>query len=222
MDKKKIVHLVGSWQFPQEVPTCVNLISRANRIQLVTGPIDRLQGYWIEALGIKERGLIMVAKNRQRTTSHHGIKALARVRSVSNNIPQAPNVLDTLLTDIFQNGSQRFQVAMNVANQRELHAILPCLFDHTKNSTPYRISRTPSAAPTPHRQQPVSAYKLVSISARRQSHPVYQPGAAGFNVGSRRIAGSHQQRAGHCVIRCHPMTTNGMPSMKGLRLLTYY
>ncbi len=48
-------------QFAKVVPASIDLERRSTVIQLIASPIDCLQRHGVEAIGIKEGGLVMVA-----------------------------------------------------------------------------------------------------------------------------------------------------------------
>ena len=67
---------------------------------MIPSPIDCLLGHWIEAVGIKHRSLIVVAKNRDLATIDNRIETFTGVGSIPNDIAKAKHILDVLLPDV--------------------------------------------------------------------------------------------------------------------------
>ena len=53
------------------------------------------------------------------------VQTFARIGAVTDHIAQAIHVGDALLSDIVQHDAQRFQIAVDVANQRTFHRVEP-------------------------------------------------------------------------------------------------
>jgi hypothetical protein len=46
----------------------------------------------------------------------HKVEALARVWTVADDVAEAENLFDALTARVFQDGLERFQIAVNIAN----------------------------------------------------------------------------------------------------------
>jgi hypothetical protein len=75
-----------------------------------------LLGHWIEAVGIKHRSLIVIAKNRDLATIDNRIETFTRVGSIPNDIAKAKHILDILLPDVIQHSTQCLDIPVNVAD----------------------------------------------------------------------------------------------------------
>src|SRR5439155_18081883 len=91
-------------------------------LELLAGPIDGPQGDGVEAVGIEERGLIVVAEDRHLALDDDLVEALARIGAVADNIAEAVHFANALRADVVENDAERFQIGMDVANQGTLHA----------------------------------------------------------------------------------------------------
>jgi len=58
----------------------------------------------------------MIAQQAHHTVVDHRIQAFTRVRTVADNVTQAVNLLDGLLTDMRKNGLKSLVIAVNVAD----------------------------------------------------------------------------------------------------------
>lgn len=124
VDEFIVAVLDEPWQFPEEVPPGVDLGGAAfATIQLVASPVDRAEGHGVEPVGVKQSRLVVVAQDGVFAPPHHQIQTLARIGSVPNDIAQAYDFLDTDRVDVLQNRLQRFEVPVDVADQRSLHKI---------------------------------------------------------------------------------------------------
>ena len=63
----------------------------------------------------------MVTENRQRTATDHQVQALARVRAVADDVPEADDTIDALLLNVSQYGGECFEVAVDVTDQGLSH-----------------------------------------------------------------------------------------------------
>ena len=102
--------------------TFVDIGWRARAIvQLIAGPIDRLQGHGVESIGVEQGRLIVVPKDGRLAMFDHQIKAFAWVWAIANDVTQAVNFIDRDVVDVRQDGLERLEVAVDIANQRSLH-----------------------------------------------------------------------------------------------------
>jgi hypothetical protein len=108
---------VDAGQGAQKVPAAVDGSARAaGLLKLVARLEDGALGASIETFRIEKRALIVVAQQAHARFLDHEIKALAGVGAVADNIAQAEDFLDALSADIVEHGLERFQVAVNIAD----------------------------------------------------------------------------------------------------------
>ena len=120
VDEQKRRLLVRSRQVAEELPTPLVVRPVGRVLELAAGPEDGALRPGIESLGIKQRSLIMVAENAK-LAPHNQIDALARIRTVADDVAEAEDFVDPLTADIAEHGLKAFEVAMNVADQGTLH-----------------------------------------------------------------------------------------------------
>ncbi len=103
-------------QFTQEVPA--SFCFGANALfQHGSCPKDRSFRARVESFRIEQCRLVMVAQQTH-VQIHHEVNALGRIRTVSDNVAQTVDLSHTFPANISQDGCQRFEVAVNIANQR--------------------------------------------------------------------------------------------------------
>ena len=122
MDEQPRIVAMYAWQCAQKVPTSIDLIAAAvGALELVAGPKDGSLGAAVESFGIKHRALIVVAQKADLGFVDHQVETLARVRTVANDIAQAINLVYLLVSNMRKHRLKRFEVAMNVADDRAFH-----------------------------------------------------------------------------------------------------
>ena len=121
--EQKAVLAAVAGQLAEKVPA-LGVVGRVagGAFQLVAGPEDGPLGAGVEAFGIEQGPLVVIAQQAD-VALHHQVDALARVRPIADDVPQAVDLGDALLPDIRQHGLERFEIAVDIANQCALHAI---------------------------------------------------------------------------------------------------
>src|SRR5262249_24103714 len=76
----------------------------------------------IETFRIEHGALVVVAQQHD-LAIHDEIDALPGIGAIAHNVSQAVDLLDALLFDVFQDGLQGLQIAMDIADYR-LHAVV--------------------------------------------------------------------------------------------------
>ena len=112
-------------------------------LQLVAGPIDGPQGDRVEAVGIEQRRLVVVAEDRHLALGDHLVQALARIGPVADNVAQAVDLADALRADVVEHDPERFQIGVNVADQGTLHAATSLDFKRTRGNAHGRVLARP-------------------------------------------------------------------------------
>ncbi len=103
-------------QCPQEIPTAITLGVVPRVFQLFAGPKDSPFCTTVKSLWIKQGPLIVITQQADGTAVDHRIQAFTRVWTVANNITQAVNFLNGLLTDMRKNGLKSLVIAMDVTD----------------------------------------------------------------------------------------------------------
>ena len=85
-------------------------------------PADSALGTDVEPVGIEEGPLIMVAEDHQGTAIADQPGALAGIRAVTDDIAEAGDRIDLLLVDVSEHRLKRLEIAVDVADDRPLHA----------------------------------------------------------------------------------------------------
>ena len=67
----------------------------------------------------------MIAENGYLAMLHDLIEALARIRAVPDDVSEAVDFVDRLPASVVQDREQRFEVPVDIANQRSLHWEIP-------------------------------------------------------------------------------------------------
>src|SRR6478735_2079324 len=108
-------------QLAEELPalSIVRWIA-ARTFQLLARPKNRPLSAGVETFRIEQSALVVIAEDAH-LALHHQIDALARVRSVPDDVAQAEDFGDSLGADVGQHGLERFEVAVDVANESSLH-----------------------------------------------------------------------------------------------------
>ena len=103
-------------------------------LELLAGPIDGPQGDRVEAVGIEQRRLVVVAQDGHLGLGDHLVQALARIGPVADNIAQAIDLADALGADVVEHDPERFQIGMDVADQGTLHAATSLDYERSHES----------------------------------------------------------------------------------------
>ena len=105
----------------EELPSLLaGLLALGGRLELAARPEDGLLGGAVEALRV-EHGPLVVVPEDDHLALHHPVDALAGVRPVADHIAEAVDFGDVLLVDIPEDRLQRFEITVDVADDR-LHA----------------------------------------------------------------------------------------------------
>ena len=88
----------------------------ARLLQLVARPKDGPLGARVESFGIEQRPLVVIAQQADAARLDHQIEAFTRVGPVTDNVAQAEDFFDALRADVGEHGLERFQVAVNIAD----------------------------------------------------------------------------------------------------------
>ena len=78
-------------------------------------PEDGAFGAGVEALGIEQRALVVIAEQAG-LARHHEIDALARVWAVTDDVAEAVNLLDSLLFDVREDSLKGLEVGVDIAD----------------------------------------------------------------------------------------------------------
>ena len=84
---------------------------------MISRPEDGSFGPGVETFRIEQCSLVVIPEQAD-AALHDQVDTLARVRSVAHHIAQTENVGDLLLLDIRQHGLERFQISVNIADNR--------------------------------------------------------------------------------------------------------
>ena len=112
MHKQQIRLTTNAWQFAEKFPA---FFGPFTRFKLLPRPKDRSFGPGIEAFGIEQCPLVVVAQD-DNLAIPNSVDALARVRAVANDVAETVNLLNSLRLDIREDRVEGFQVSMNVAD----------------------------------------------------------------------------------------------------------
>src|SRR5207245_947456 len=113
---KKAVFLVDARAFRQEITAGLfSLTFFASGLKLGPRPENGLLGGGIEAGGVEHRSLVMVAQ-KDNLALHHQVNALAGIGPIAYDIAQAIDLGNTVFIDIVQNGSETFQITVDIAD----------------------------------------------------------------------------------------------------------
>ena len=105
-----------SGQLAQKVPPPRVVVGIADgTFQLVARPEDCPLGSCVEALGVEQSALIVIAQQGG-LALHYQIEAFARIGPIADDIAQAVNLADRLTFDVGQHRLETFQVAVYVAD----------------------------------------------------------------------------------------------------------
>ncbi len=141
MDEQKTVFAAIARQFAQEVPPPHPVCMLADgRFELFAGPEDGPFGSGIEALGIEQGSLVVVAQDAD-VAAHDQVDALAGVGAIADDIAQAIDLGDPLLIDVGQNRLESLEVAVDIADDGSLHAGL-VFRNLARSSSLARFSKT--------------------------------------------------------------------------------
>src|SRR5690606_13619393 len=69
--------------------------------------------------------LVVIAQERHLAVFDHQVEAFARVGSVPDDVPQTKDVFDPLAADVGKYGLERFEIAVNVADNGSFHSAPP-------------------------------------------------------------------------------------------------
>ena len=110
-------------QFPQELPAFFILPGRS-LFEHFSRPENRPFRSRIESLRVEQCRLIVVPENTA-LRLHHTIDAFAGIGTVTDDVSQTISLFNPLRLDVSQHRSQRFEVAVNVADQGSQIRISP-------------------------------------------------------------------------------------------------
>src|SRR5262245_36022577 len=123
MDEEVAVLAMAARSLGQELPAFfAGLAALGGRLELGSCPEDGSFRGAVEAFGVEQRSLIVVAQ-QDHLAAHHLVDALARVGAVAHDIPQAIDLGDRVLVDVTQHGLECFEITVDVADDG-LHAWL--------------------------------------------------------------------------------------------------
>jgi hypothetical protein len=102
VDVKELIDLLEFRKSIQKVPASIGHTGAtlSEIIETISRPVDGSQSHWIESLGIPDRGLIVIPKDRKLATPHDDVQAFAGIRAVTHDIAQANNFIDFLRGNI--------------------------------------------------------------------------------------------------------------------------
>ncbi len=116
MHEQKIVLALLQRPLGEELPAGVRRRAVGERlVQLRPRPHGRALGHRIEVHRIEEDGLVVIA-HENKAAAHDLIQTFARVRSVADHVAQAVDRLDRLTGDVRKHRVQRFEVAVDIAD----------------------------------------------------------------------------------------------------------
>ncbi len=122
VDEQQVVLAVHTWKFAKKIPA-FPVSTGVTAFEHLAGPENGPLRPGVEAFGVEQRSLIVIAQQRH-LAIHHTINALARIRTVPDNVAEAIDRIAILLFDVREDGFQPFQVAVNVANDRSFQRLL--------------------------------------------------------------------------------------------------
>ena len=147
VDVKKAVFPVQTVAARSETPNAWPC-PRDRRAELqLGGSKNGALGRGVEPFGVEHGALVMVAEQHD-LALHDQIDAFARVRAIADNVAEAINLADVVRLDVGQDRLQRFQVAMDIADNR-LHARPHAGDRRTGDLQAARRPRSGAAAPCP-------------------------------------------------------------------------
>src|SRR5262249_13384033 len=112
-------------QLAQEPPALGHLLGIAVRhFELLAGPKNGPLGPAGKAFRIIQSALIVIAEDRL-IEAQHAIDALAGIRPVADDIAQAIDAVDALAGDVGQDGFERLEITVNIADNGPFHATYP-------------------------------------------------------------------------------------------------
>lgn len=146
-----------SRQLAQEVPACVDLgLAAVAGIELVTSPVNCPQGHRVESVRIKQSRLIVVAQDRPFAAPHDQVKALARIGSITDDVAQTIDIVDTDGINVGYDSLQGFQVTVDIADQCSLHENSRTLSINSDIPTHLaRVTGHPQGGPDPAPDHPI-------------------------------------------------------------------
>ena len=117
---------VSSRQLAQEVGEGISRVASEPVVplKLCSRPADGPFGANIEAIGIKQGALIMVAQQNHAAAIANDAGTLTWVRAIAHHVTKAEDFFCGLLFDILQHRLEGLEVAVDVANNGPLHALL--------------------------------------------------------------------------------------------------
>src|SRR5262245_2522599 len=104
-----------SQDFPSPIPLRLSRLIFEELARPIAGALRSN----IEITGLEKNRVVMIAAHDDRTTLNDQIQALLGAGAVTDHVTEANHFLDAAPVDVAQNGMQRFQVAVNVGNDRE-------------------------------------------------------------------------------------------------------
>lgn len=126
MDEEIVSLVECPWQCPDKIPASIPLSRSAwTPIKLIARPINCLQGNRIKAIRIDDGGLVMISLNGDLALIHYLVEAFARIGAITDDVPQAENLLEPLFLQVRQHNTERLKIGVNITNQSTLHAMTP-------------------------------------------------------------------------------------------------
>src|SRR5262249_17183157 len=122
VDVEGAVVAEGAGTVGEELPAAfADLPGLRGLLELIAGPHDGPLGRGVESVRVEQGPLVVVAEEDQLAV-HHQVDALAGVRAVADDVPEAVNAfIRVLLGNVVQDGLECFQVAVDIADDG-LHA----------------------------------------------------------------------------------------------------
>ena len=122
MNEQELAFVMSTGKLSQKVPPPVSLLDVAVVFfKLLSRPKDRFHRDRVEALGVEDCGLIVIAQNRQLAIFDDRVEALDWVGAITNDISEAENLVNFKVSNGFHDRRECFKVSMDVADDCPLH-----------------------------------------------------------------------------------------------------
>ena len=93
-------------------------------LQLHPRPFDCPLCPNVKPVGVKQGPLVVVPQEHHFAAISDDARALTRIRTVAHHVAEAEDFFNALLLDILEHGLESLEVAVDVANDGPLHALL--------------------------------------------------------------------------------------------------
>jgi len=119
VDEEDVAFLVAHGELAEEAPAGGAERGIGLGVEDVAGPVTGAFGGGVEIGGLVEDGVVVVAHDGGAAAGADEVDALARIRTIADDVAETDDLLDAALGEIVEDGLEGFEIGVNVADDGE-------------------------------------------------------------------------------------------------------